>query len=170
MGVAASTAAAAAMRATCASAESLVIGPVARPAEPMVVFYRLSYKFVDNESSVPDKDTSDIMYYTLAVGHHTGVIDCFGEGLSCPKPVYAEVCGLIADERARYKLGGILRSGEIQVGQEDLPTLLPAVREALENGTPAPSEAALAWLRGFAALLEAMVADKVLYLMGRERS
>lgn len=166
MGTAVSEAAREAMASRHASSASLVIGPERKPAEPMVVFYRLSRKFVDTEKSVPGRAT-DIMYYTLAIGHHTGVIDCFDEAVSCPLPVYEQVCSLVDDEDARYKLAGILRSGEIQVLKSDLPTLVEPLREALdEDGAPAE---AVSFMEGLLGLLELMESDSALYLMGRKR-
>jgi hypothetical protein len=168
MGVAASDAAGKAMAANHASAESLVIGPVRTPKEPMVIFYRLARKFVDDERSVPsDADTTNIMYYTLAVGHHTGVIDCFDECLSCTVPVYEAVCAELEEgSHARYKLEGVLRSGEIQVLQEDAPELSEAAHAALEDSADSPAKD---WLRQFAELLDEMGRTKSLYLMGRKR-
>ncbi|MGI6216215.1 MAG: formate hydrogenlyase maturation HycH family protein [Coriobacteriales bacterium] len=185
MGIAKSEAARKAMEARGASPESLVIGPVRKPEEPMVVFYRLSRKFVDDERSVPsDPKSTEIMYYTLAVGHHSGVIDCFDECLSCTVPEYREVCGMFQEgSHARYKLEGVTRTGEIQVLQEDAPELAKAtgeVLEAIEAASPSglsgksvdsPNEgfSIRGWLEEFYALLEEMGRDKALYLMGRER-
>lgn len=150
-----------------AGSASLVIGPEQKPAEPLVVFYRLSRKFVDTEKSVPGRVT-DIMYYTLAIGHHTGVIDCFDEALSCPVPAYEQVCSLVSDDDARYKLEGILRSGEIQVLKSDLPTLEKPLRAALDAAEGAPAEV-VSFMEGLMHLLELMECDPALYLMGRKR-
>lgn len=168
-----------AMKATCASAESLVIGPVDKPTEPMVVFYQLGRKFVDDERSIPD-GASEIMYYTLAVGHHTGVIDCFDEKLRCTLSEYEGVCALLPEgSDARYKLEGVLRSGEIQVDRDCVPVLDGPVREALaalgglddgvgrEGGDGRSVERA--WLEGFSSCLAAIKSEPAVYLMGRTR-
>lgn len=145
MGVAASEGARRAMEASRAQAESLVCGPAERPHEEMVAFYRLGRKFVDNERSVP-KETGDILYYTLSIGHHTGVIDCFDECLSCPVDVYRRACALMPkDSPERYKLEGILRCDEIQVDQSDLPLLAGPIRRVLATqGNPDADADALA--------------------------
>lgn len=166
MGVAASKAAQAAMGSHHAGNASLVIGPERKPAEPMVVFYQLARKFVDTAKSTPDRVT-DIMYYTLAVGHHTGVIDCFDEALSCTVPVYERVCGALDSEDARYKLEGILRSGEIQVDPSNLSTLEGPVSAALAAAEPRSSEAD--FMQGLMDLFQRMECDPALYLMGRKR-
>jgi hypothetical protein len=171
MSIGASSRADEAMHAAHASAESLVIGPEQRPSEPMVVFYRLARKFVDDERSVPqDETSSQILYYTLSVGHHTGIIDCFDECLSCTLPCYEAACALLPEgSHARYKMEGILRSGEIQVLHEEVAELLDAARSALAQGDGKEPSEAREWLEGFARVLEEIQPTKAAYLMGRER-
>ena len=41
-----------------------------------VFFYLLNERFVENDEQVPEQ-TKQVMYYSLAIGHHVGVIDCF---------------------------------------------------------------------------------------------
>lgn len=174
MGIARSQAAEEAMRAHHASADSKVIGPADMSAEPMVVFYQLSRKFVDDDRSIPE-ESAEVMYYALSVGHHTGVIDCFDERLSCPLDVYREVVELLPEgSGARYKLEGVLRSGEIQVDASHLPVLDEPVRETLarlegDRADTDSEEAARAWLEGLSAALDAIRTDPAVYLMGRRR-
>lgn len=168
MGVAASSSAAEAMSRHHASEESLVMGPAHQPAEDMIVFYRLGRKFVDDDRSVPEEGSreEEIVYYTLAVGHHTGVIDCFDECLSCSVPCYRSLCDLMPEGHARYKMEGILRSGEIQILQENVPELLEMV-DAIQD--KASNAAQHAWIDGFRSVLKAMAVNKAIYVMGRER-
>lgn len=192
MGSGVSAAAAEAMKATGASAESLVIGPVSAPAEPMVVFYQLSRKFVDSEKSVP-QESSDILYYTLAVGHHTGIMDCFDERLSCTRECYERVCELFEEgSDARYKMTRVLATGEMQVDQESLGVLYAPVQDALTQagrivdagtnwvcndgvcGSVVSKEAkpmveVRDWLFEFKDCLDAVRRNPAVYLMGRER-
>lgn len=93
---------------------------------------KLTRKFVDSAASIPDEPT-DVLYYTLAVGHHTGVIDCFERALSMPADVYGKIVALMDDEEARFKLAGVLRFGEIQIDKSHVGLLLPAARAALSN-------------------------------------
>lgn len=171
MGIAASEEAAEAMRAHHACAESKVIGPTKTPDVPMVVFYRLSRRFVNTERSI-SKEASDIVYYTLEVGHHTGLIDCFDEELSCPLDTYRAICARFPEGgEARYKLEGILRSGEIQVDRSSVPQLEEPVAEVsarVQDDPDAPA-AEKAWLAAFSKLIGQIKRDPVLYLMGRER-
>jgi hypothetical protein len=41
-----------------------------------VAIYQLSHKFVNQREDVPE-NAQQVVYYTLAIGHHVGVLDCF---------------------------------------------------------------------------------------------
>lgn len=97
-----------------------------------VVFYRLGKKFVDDECSIPE-DVRSVLYYTLAIGHHTGVIDCLEPRVSTSRAVFAEVLGMLPEGQARDKLAGIERFGEIQIDKEHVEMLRVAVGEALDR-------------------------------------
>lgn len=97
-----------------------------------VVFYRLGKKFVDDERSIPE-DVRSVLYYTLAIGHHTGVIDCLEPRVSTSRAVFAEVLGMLPKGQARDKLAGIERFGEIQIDKEHVEMLRAAVGEALDG-------------------------------------
>ncbi len=47
-----------------------------------VVFSQLSRKFIDENDATPDQ-AQQVVYYSLAIGHHLGVIDCLEAALSC---------------------------------------------------------------------------------------
>lgn len=48
-----------------------------------VVFSQLSRKFIDENDATPDA-AQQVVYYSTAIGHHLGVIDCPEAALSCP--------------------------------------------------------------------------------------
>lgn len=75
-----------ASRASDEAAEG-VADPCLGHAPDQVVFYELTRKFVETEEDVP-QEACDVLYYTLAVGHHTGVLDCFEPRLSVPVNVF----------------------------------------------------------------------------------
>lgn len=75
-----------ASRASDEAAEG-VADPCLGHAPDQVVFYELTRKFVETEEDVP-QEACDVLYYTLAVGHHTGVLDCFEPRLSVPVDVF----------------------------------------------------------------------------------
>lgn len=53
-----------------------------------VFFYRLSRKFVDEQFDVPE-EAREVMYYSLAIGHHLGIVDCLRADLVCSLTVIA---------------------------------------------------------------------------------
>lgn len=149
--------------------------------EGMVTFYRLTRKFVESAESIPD-EAKQVMYYTLSIGHHTGVIDCFEPALACPRDLYDAVCALMPQGPARFKLEGIGRFGEIQIDKSHLGVLMPAVDEALASlGFRGSAKAGLdvadpqfglhtreaAWLMQFRDLLLDVQGEAALYLTGR---
>ena len=77
----------------------------------------------------------------------------------------------IADDRARSKLGGILRFGEIQIDKSHLPVLKPAIkrtlRELFTRKDTNPYSAELVWMSDFIQLLDATEKETAMYLMGR---
>ena len=48
-----------------------------------VVFSQLSRKFIDENDATP-AEAQQVVYYSLAIGHHLGVIDCLEAALTCP--------------------------------------------------------------------------------------
>jgi hypothetical protein len=145
-----------------------------RTGMSQVVFYRLCAKFVDNERSVP-QETSDVLYYTLSVGHHTGIIDCFSESFSCSSGVYEEIIDLFPPESAaRYKLDGIRRKGEIQIDKSHLGLFDTSVNDALVSLDvldvgDETSALMQDWLDDFLRSLDDMKRHPGVYLMGRMR-
>ena len=112
--------------------EPAALGDVLSPTRPLaahttdgrtareVVFYRLGEKFVDHERSIPE-DVRSVLYYTLAIGHHTGVIDCLAPRLTTSREVFADVLALLGPGRAHDKLAGIEKFGEIEVKRSTCP-------------------------------------------------
>lgn len=140
-----------------------------------VEFRKLTRKFVDSASSIPEEST-DVLYYTLAVGHHTGVIDCFERALAMPVGAYEKMVALMDDEEARYKLAGVLRFGEIEIDKSHVGLLLPAARAALAGldvfNEPGKTSIALdpsevGQLMGFVDLLLAVRDEPSVYAMVR---
>lgn len=147
-----------------------------------VVFYRLGEKFVDHERSIPE-DVRSVLYYTLAIGHHTGVIDCLTPYLSTSREVFADVLALLGPGDAHDKLAGIEKFGEIEVKKEHVPLLKPAVLAALDRAGAAleindeqplrlSSETVVAidapaWLEEFLRLLDGIQCEPCVYAMGR---
>ena len=73
--------------------------------EPQVAFYRLSRKIVNNQESIPE-DARQVMYYSLAIGHHVGVMDCFSELMAVPAEEYRALSGAAAGRGRSPQVGG----------------------------------------------------------------
>lgn len=68
-----------------------------------VVFSQLSRKFIDENDATP-AEAQQVVYYSLAIGHHLGVIDCTEAALTCPWDDYlAWIATLEAGSEARRK-------------------------------------------------------------------
>ncbi len=126
--------------------------------ESQVVFYQLSRKIVNNQEHIPE-DARQVMYYSLAIGHHVGVMDCFSELMAVPVDEYKQALNSLPDGVARYKLEGVLAWDEIEINQSHVDELLPAL--SVINS--------FQWVRTLIACLREIVAEPVLYLMVKMR-
>lgn len=63
-----------------------------------VFFYLLNERFVENDEQVPEQ-AKQVMYYSLAIGHHVGVIDCFKKLLICDYGDYQRFCRELSGRR-----------------------------------------------------------------------
>ncbi len=133
--------------------------------EPQVAFYRLSRKIINNQENIPD-ETRQVMYYSLAIGHHVGVMDCFAEMMSVPVDQYQQVVGRLPQGDARRKLEGVLAWNEIEINRGHVDDLVPALAEAL----PGADAAGAQWIGTFLQCLHEMVAEPAFYLMVKLRA
>ena len=76
-----------------------------------VVFYQLSRKFVNPRQDVPAA-SKQLIHYTLAIGHHIGIIDCLSSKLEVPADRYADWIAHLAEGDARRKLARLARDSE----------------------------------------------------------
>lgn len=83
-----------------------------------VIFYALSKKFLDEQDkpkgSVPEK-AQQVMYYSLSIGHHVGVIDCLKKILVCPLDDYKRWIAQLPEGEAQRKMAGLMKFGEIMI-------------------------------------------------------
>lgn len=98
-----------------------------------VVFYLLGKKFVEDNANIP-KDAREVMYFTLSMGHNTGVIDCFEPKLALSREAFDNVCDALPEGDAKFKLTRIEKFGEIQIMKEDTEMLADVIRSAKFNG------------------------------------
>lgn len=130
--------------------------------EQQIAFYRLSRKVVSNRDGIPE-DARQVVYYSLAIGHHVGVIDCFSEVMSVPADVFREWLDRLPEGEARRKLEGAFLWNEIEINRSHVDELLPALSQ-LSTGSPEPG-----WVSTMRQCLREMVAEPAMYLMVKLR-
>ena len=81
----------------------------------------------------PDQVVFYELYYTLAVGHHTGVLDCFEPRLSVPVDVFYSLIDALPEGEARTKFEAIRSFGECQLDKAAVPSLLEACDALLDE-------------------------------------
>ncbi|WP_419245754.1 formate hydrogenlyase maturation HycH family protein [Serratia sp. NFX21] len=127
-----------------------------------VVFYSLSRKFVQEKKAPPK--AQEVIYYSLAIGHHLGVIDCLEAKLSCPLAGFrAWVQQLPAASTARRKLEGVDRFGEICIDSSHTHLLATALSAAAPQMDPQQQD----WSQQLIALLQSIENEPAIYLMVR---
>ncbi|EOL9024243.1 formate hydrogenlyase maturation HycH family protein [Cronobacter sakazakii] len=127
-----------------------------------VVFSRLSRKFVDENDATPPQ-AQQVIYYSLAIGHHLGVIDCLKASLVCPCEAYEAWIATLAPGEAQRKMQGVPRYGEIVIDQNHVSLLARAFDEAL----PRQNAQQQAWSRELLGLLQAIQREPAVYVMVR---
>lgn len=128
-----------------------------------VIFYQLNAKYMEREEDIPAA-SKEVMYYSLAIGHHIGVFDCFKPKLRCSGDVYDRIIeALPEDSEARRKLFGLHKFGEITVDV----THTKLLNEAIDALLPKADAEMAEWLAGLRDSLEAIRAEPAIYLMGR---
>ncbi len=128
-----------------------------------VVFSQLSRKFIDENDATP-AEAQQVVYYSLAIGHHLGVIDCLKAALTCPSAEYlAWIATLEAGSDARRKMEGVPKYGEIVIDFNHVQMLARAFDEARAAQTPQQQE----WSKLMLSMLHDIHQESAIYLMVR---
>lgn len=128
-----------------------------------VVFSQLSRKFIDENDATP-AEAQQVVYYSLAIGHHLGVIDCLEAALTCPWDAYlAWIATLEAGSEARRKMEGVPKYGEIVIDYNHVQMLARAFDNALARQTPQQQ----AWSKQMFGMLHDIHQESAIYLMVR---
>jgi formate hydrogenlyase maturation protein HycH len=128
-----------------------------------VVFSQLSRKFIDENDATP-ADAQQVVYYSLAIGHHLGIIDCLESALSCPWNDYqAWIATLTPESEARRKMDGVPKYGEIVIDSSHIVMLAKAFDEAQSRQTPQQQ----AWSKQLLSMLHDIYQESAIYLMVR---
>ena len=129
-----------------------------------VVFYRLGSRFL-HQGQRAAADAQQVVYYSLAIGHHVGVIDTFKPMLTCPYDRYLAWVEALADGEAKRKLDGVRRFGEIMIDASHTQLLRPALQAAL----PDLDAEAAGWARQLDQVLQEIEREPALYVMVRRQ-
>lgn len=130
--------------------------------DPQVMFWALRQKFVDDSVELEEK-SRQVMYYSLAIGHHVGVIDCLNVALTCPLTDYHQWLALMAEDDARRKMQGLLTFGEIVIDASHVNVLAPTFARLAKTA----EEPWRGWSRQLLQHLQDMAHEPALYLMVR---
>ena len=130
-----------------------------------VAFYRLGRKIVNNQEAIPE-DARQVVYYSLAIGHHVGVMDCLSELMTVPAKTYQRCLELLPEGEARRKLEGALTWDEIEINRSHVDELLPVLGALLSSLQETDSQ----WVRTLMQSLTEIVREPALYLMVKMRA
>lgn len=128
-----------------------------------VVFSQLRRKFIDENDATPAQ-AQQVVYYSLAIGHHLGVIDCLETALSCPWDDYlAWIATLEAGSEARRKMEGVPRYGEIVIDS----THVMLLANAFDRAQARQNAQQLVWSKTLLSMLHDIHQESAIYLMVR---
>lgn len=127
-----------------------------------VYFWSLRQKFLDSDDDMPAQ-AKQVMYYSLAIGHHVGVIDCLNKEFICPLAQYQQWIGMLPEGEARRKMHGLLTFGEIVIDSTHTDLLANAFAPLRDN-QPEPFAA---WSSRLIDLLADINHEPAIYLIVR---
>ena len=127
-----------------------------------VYIWSLRQKFLDSDEDMPEQ-AQQVMYYSLAIGHHVGVIDCLNKELICPLEQYRQWVDLLPEGEARRKMGGLMTFGEIVIDSTHTDLLATALAPLRDN-QPEPFNL---WSGQLIDLLAEIAREPAIYLIVR---
>lgn len=130
-----------------------------------VVFYQLSGKFL-HKGQTPPPEAAEVLYYSLGIGHHVGIIDTFKPIISCDYDNYLSALTVLPEGDAKRKLDGVRRFGEIIVDASHAASL----RHLLAAARPALDVEAQQWTDQLDQALQAMQREPALTLTVRRQA
>ncbi len=131
-----------------------------------VVFYKLCHKYVDTrEAEQAPAASKQIIYYSLAVGHHLGVVDCLSSILEVDYAEFERWLRKLPEGIGRQKLEGLCKWGEIEINAAHAKDLI----ETLDAGHTRTEPGEIAWTEILQQSLQNIVSEPALYLIARTR-
>jgi hypothetical protein len=127
-------------------------------ANAEIVFYRLTSKVVSMEENISEK-SKNVAYFTLAVGHHSGVLDCFTEALRVPYSSLEALLELLPqDGYTHFKLEGLRKFGEINIERQHAVLLLEGFAALASPDV---------FVQNLTSLLQLVVDDPTIYVVAK---
>jgi hypothetical protein len=126
-----------------------------------VRFFRLTKKFVDEKDAPPE--VRQLEYYALSLGHHIGVVDCFSPVMVIDEEPYFRWIRKWPQGKARKKLEGLAKWGELEIKREHVGPLESAIRGSYADF----GEAEKQWADCMLQLLHSMRIEPAIYLVVR---
>ncbi len=127
------------------------------------VFYQLTQKFVNTDKDIPE-EAQQVVYYSLAIGHHVGVLDCFQSLMEVPLDEYRNWVAQMPEGKGRHKLEGLLTWGEIEINKSHASDLVPVLKDSRAQMDSAGTHCTDVLLD----CLQKMIQEPALYLMVRK--
>lgn len=124
-----------------------------------VKFFRLSKRFVDEKDAPPE--IKQLEYYALAIGHHIGVVDCLSPVMVLEEEEYFKWIGKLPPGKAKSKLEGLSKWGELEINREHVSPLVSALTKAKSNFFPAE----IKWADCLLQLLKSMQKEPAIYVV-----
>lgn len=134
-------------------------------SDAQITFWSLRQKFLDSES-VPEQ-SQQVMYYSLAIGHHVGVIDCLKTELTCDLEHYSQWISMLGTHEAQRKMKGLLTYGEIHIDSTHVDMLAHALSPLVGTNQPAPFRQ---WSATLLHLLAEIQQEPAIYLIVKKRN
>ncbi|POS23429.1 hydrogenase 4 assembly chaperone HyfJ [Escherichia coli] len=128
-----------------------------------IVFWTLRKKFIASSDEMPEH-SSQVMYYSLAIGHHVGVIDCLNVAFRCPQTEYEDWLAQVEEKQARRKMLGVMTFCEIVIDASHTALLTRAFAPLADDATSAWQARSIQFIH----LLDEIVQEPAIYLMARK--
>jgi hydrogenase-4 component J len=125
-----------------------------------IVFYQLGRKVVSNQENVQE-NARQVIYYSLAIGHHLGVMDCFSVLMEVQLEEFKQWISHLPEGSGRRKLEGVLKWGEIEINRSHVNELVLALNANLSR----MSADEACWTDVLVQFLRKIIEEPILYLI-----
>jgi formate hydrogenlyase maturation protein HycH len=127
-----------------------------------VKFFKLYKKFVDEENNTAP-EVRQLKYFALAIGHHIGVVDCLSPVIVIEKEDYFNWIRKLPQGKAKRKLEGLSKWGELEINRDHVASLESVLSEADSSFLPEEKK----WASNLLQLLQMIKKEPAIYLVVR---